>query len=707
MPAPLDQKAFFQRFAPALRRRAAAKALYRVLCAVPEPGAPLSERLGWSESLGHWLFSRAPLAPLEGSPSNELEPTRKARYVLLICQEVPAWREAVGRCIASVLVETSAVQLLCQTGLPAEHGFVSEAMDRLTRKVLPAPPDERDVSELLARIFRTEESAAWLGELPPELLHGWVSLCGGDGGAGFHATKDALADAVALLSAQAAALGTSEAMRSRSPGGALRDSPFLRLPRALDALLAAAKRQEVAEVDAARAECRRLFEACRGIIRSVLEHLETSGVSVNLVYRLELLTLLLDRLEQFKALMVVQDDDARVGAAARLLSSLILKKRKEKSLGGLVSSNLHLLARKIVERSGETGEHYITQSRGEQLRMLLAACGGGALTAGTTFIKFALGAFSVSLFAAGLLAGVNYAASFVAMQFLGFTLATKQPSATAAALAGALSRSDHDLNELVDLIARTTRSQLAAVVGNLGAVIPAAIGIDMLVQMATGQPFLTEKSATYVWHSLDPLHTGTAFYAFLTGIVLWMGSVAGGWLENWSTYRRLPDAIAGQRFLRMLVGQRGARWVAGFYAHNISGIGTNVTLGMLLGLLPVFGTFLGLPIDVRHITLSTGSLTFAALSQPHVLGQPEFYLAVSGLAVIAFFNFTVSFMLALTVAMRARSVERRERFRLLGAVLKRLVTSPLSFVIAPRGVKSAHAAHAAPAAVERSTTNVP
>jgi hypothetical protein len=55
--------------------------------------------------------------------------------------------------------------------------------------------------------------------------------------------------------------------------------------------------------------------------------------------------------------------------------------------------------------------------------------------------------------------------SFVVMQSLGFTLATKQPSMTAATLAGAMgeARGARDYVALSEHIARTARSQLAAV----------------------------------------------------------------------------------------------------------------------------------------------------------------------------------------------------------------------------------------------------
>ena len=47
--------------------------------------------------------------------------------------------------------------------------------------------------------------------------------------------------------------------------------------------------------------------------------------------------------------------------------------------------------RRVVERAGSSGEHYVTKTRSEQRAMLDAAAGGGAITALMIFIKFFIG----------------------------------------------------------------------------------------------------------------------------------------------------------------------------------------------------------------------------------------------------------------------------------------------------------------------------
>jgi len=318
--------------------------------------------------------------------------------------------------------------------------------------------------------------------------------------------------------------------------------------------------------------------------------------------------------------------------------------------------------------------------------MLGSAAGGGVLTCGTAVAKFLVKWGHFALFLDGLLSSFVYAGSFVIMQLVGFTLATKQPSMTAAALAGTIRdrAGPGRLDELVPLIARIARSQFAAAVGNVSAVIVTALGFDFVWQRMTGKAFLDAATSTTVVASFDPLGSGTIFFAALTGVLLWVSSLAAGWFENWVVYRRLPEAIEHHRYGKR-VGQKRMAKIARFLEREAAGFGGSVALGFLLGLLPAFAKFFGLPLDVRHITLSTGSLTLAISSVGiDGVGVHAFVSAVVGIAIIGLLNFGVSFALALVVALRARDVAGGERKTLPGAVLRRFLRRPLEFFYPPR-----------------------
>ncbi|MFP2911062.1 gliding motility protein, partial [Pyxidicoccus sp. 3LFB2] len=480
-------------------------------------------------------------------------------------------------------------------------------------------------------------------------------------------------------------LGTAEDVRDRSPETAFRGSPFLHLRLVCDAVLA---RDAAADTLRDLSTC---VADCRQVVASVSRHLEDAGVSVDLVYRLERIRRSLERMEAIARVLGAPRGEPRWREAMALLVDLLRRAHADRSVRELAKRNVRMLARKIIERAGHSGEHYITSTRAEFHAMVHSAAGGGLVTAAAVGLKFAISGLMLAPFFLTLGTGLNYALAFVLIQLLGFTLATKQPSVTAATLAGAVGEGARGerLASLVELIPRITRSQLAAFVGNLGVVAPVALVLALGWHWATGHSFLTPAKAQATVAGLHPWKSGTLPFAALTGVLLWLSSVAGGWLENFVVYRRLPEALAHHRVLRRLLGDAGASRLASGFQHSASGLGGCVTLGFLLALTPVVGRFFGMALDVRHVTFALGNLAFSgAALGPHAVLQPDFLAALAGVALAGTLNFTVSFSLALGVAMRARDVPTREALPFLRAVLSHLVKAPRSFVLPPRDAAS-------------------
>src|SRR6202008_624565 len=177
------------------------------------------------------------------------------------------------------------------------------------------------------------------------------------------------------------------------------------------------------------------------------------------------------------------------------------------SVHALLSRHYSLLARKVAERSAETGEHYITRDRDEYRQMLLAALGGGLVLAGTTLLKFLIVALALSAFWGGFWAGVNYATSFVLVQLLHFTVATKQPAMTAPAMAEKLGdvASDDAVEGFVDEVTNLIRSQAAGIFGNLFAVAPAVLAVQFAWQAVFSKPLIGHHDAVHVLESLTLL----------------------------------------------------------------------------------------------------------------------------------------------------------------------------------------------------------
>lgn len=674
-------------------RHRAFRQLHEVLSKL-DADAEQGRRLQALEGVARWLCSTAAVPELPEAPVTERTQVKRWRWLTRVLERVPAYRSQLARALRRTLEETSGLRLFARVGIPGDRGLLNETIDRLSRRFLPEPLDENSLRQLATRLFPAERDLGWLAGVPDEQVSRLVRLLSREGaplGAWWPLVPNAC-DAIALLAASVAGIGLSEVIRVRSPSFPLRASPFFRLPRVCDELVGATSEEEWA-FEGAEAALNALLSViadCREVVRAVVDNLDQRGVSVDVVYRLELITKSLARIDVLATRLVMRGAPDAPSRARHLLIELARARHRELSLSDLLRNNLHLLARKIIERAGHTGEHYITTTRGEYFRMLLSAAGGGFLTAGTTATKYWIGWAHFAPFVEGLLSSINYAGSFLLMQALGFTLATKQPSMTAAALAGSLRESagHPDLSGLVSTIARITRSQLAAALGNLGMVIPAAIALDALHRRELGRPFLDAETGSYVLGSLHLTQSASVLYAAFTGVLLWVSSVGAGWLENWAIYRSLPEAIAGHRSGRF-VGRRATAALARVFSRNISGFGGNVTLGVLLGMTPVLGKFFGLPLDVRHVTLSTGALTLSVCSLgEEQLSTSALLFAIAGIVVIGLMNFGVSFVLALAVALRAREVDRSDRFRLLLSVVLTFLRSPVQFFFPPASGES-------------------
>jgi site-specific recombinase len=284
------------------------------------------------------------------------------------------------------------------------------------------------------------------------------------------------------------------------------------------------------------------------------------------------------------------------------------------------------------------------------------------------------------------MASLNYALSFCLIQFTHGTLATKQPAMTAAAMAGKLKHARHRgrLREFVDEVAHLTRSQVAAIFGNLAVVAPAALVVGMLWEFAGGATVPAPAKAEATVQSLSIIGA-TPVYAAFTGVLLWVSAVLSGWVENWATFRRLPEAIAQQPRLVYAFGAERMEQVAGWFEQNVAGLGGNLALGVLLGMVPVAAAFFGLPLDVRHVTLSTGSLALAVHTLgPAIMLSGSFWLAVAGIAAIGVLNLGVSFSLALWVAIRSTGARELSRRRVYRVVTARFLSTPRDFLLPPR-----------------------
>ncbi len=645
-----------------------------------DPAAPLAERHLWIVRLMEWLRHSAHAGARPASAEATPQPLLRLHLLLNAAAGDPLVSGRLQALAAAFWTGIDAATLWADFGFGDRTSFGSELLTRFEQRLLPGTPETRDLGALFRLLFEAGD-AAWVDRIDDPMLNALARLLG----PGAPAARAAMLDAIDILVSAVYASGRAPALRLRMDAAALQDDPFRQLTSAAAALRGALVDGRHDDALREAGYLRALLDACRRAASSVLPHLAEYGVSVNIVFELEQLHGRTQRIEQLIDCVIAPDP---VPETRRLLLEMIRVLGEQQGLRALLAQHYSLLARRVTERSAETGEHYITRDRAEYRDMLRRAAGGGLVIAGTTFVKFGLAALALSPFWAGLAAGTNYAASFVIVMLLHWTVATKQPAMTAPALAATLPAggpgSEEEIEVFVDRVAALIRSQVAGIVGNVLMCVPLVLGVMWLAAFSLGTQPVGGDAARHVLDSITLLGP-TALYAAFTGVLLFASSLIAGWAENWFVFHRLDSAIAhNPRIVARLGPLRAQRW-AGWWRYNVSGLAGNVSLGLLLGLVPVLAAFFALPLDVRHVTLASGQLAAAvgALGWS-LLSAPGFWWCVAGIAVTGVLNVTVSFALAFKLALRSRGVRVKERSRIAAALRRRLWRQPASFFVPPR-----------------------
>ncbi|MBI5255270.1 MAG: site-specific recombinase [Burkholderiales bacterium] len=654
-----------------------------------DPKAPRPQRHLWLVRLVEWLRHGERDRPASDTP----RPVLRLKHLLNVLERHPEPRERIVALLARFWRETDLATLFADFGFTPRRDLWGEVAERLRLRFLPATPDTDDLATLFQLLFTDDGDAAWLRAIDEITLARLAALFAvaragapapnGERPAAVATEADwrvPLLQAMTWLVSAVRAASFTPPLRQRMSPELLVDRPFEQLVRAGEALADGVLTEQPAATRQHATFLLALLDCCRRAADSVTAHLEEHGISVHIVFELEQLQARISRVESVLGVLLSDTPQRELLA---LLADLVTLSRERRSLRALLARQYSLLARKVAERHAETGEHYITRTRDEYRAMLRAAAGGGVVIAGTTFAKFGVLALGLAPFWAGFGAGLNYALSFLLIHLMHWTVATKQPAMTAPAMAEKLANVNDAaaVEGFVDEVAHLVRSQIAGIAGNLALVVPVVVAVQMLAWWLAGRPLVSEADARYVLHSITLLGP-TLFFAAFTGVLLFASSLVAGWVENWFVYHRLDSALTHHPGLVARIGApRAARWAA-WWRHNISGLAANVSLGLMLGLVPTLLAFVGLPIEVRHVTLSTGQLAAAASTLGwNTLTQPGFWWCASALLFTGLLNLGVSFWLALRVALRSRGITLHDQRRLYAAIRARLRARPRSFLL--------------------------
>ncbi|HEY8270911.1 MAG TPA: site-specific recombinase [Pseudobdellovibrionaceae bacterium] len=640
----------------------------------PPSDALLRKRLEWLTDLIQWIRAKGRIKTDLNFQSGQPQALR-AKYLLSVLEYNPTWKKNVAMILRSIVRDTSALDLFVNMGMHNQQGFSAEMIDRLHYKFLPRAPDYKNLASFFSQTFDKEEDYLWIEQMDKKVFQELLNLFSyeDNGELQWNSFIVDAKDAILLISTQVHGAGLSTPIRTRLLEKNFKDLPFFELPQLAKKMV---ESQDLHQRLVFALELERHIDLCQLAISEVYDHLSEYGVSINIVFLLDRMETQLRRIRNLMELILSHEKNPE--AISQFISTLMVENVRFHKLRALFADNLSLISKKIVERSAETGEHYITRNRSEYVQSLRKAIGGGFITGFTTLIKFLIYHIHTSIFLSGFLASLNYSISFVAIQLFGFTLATKQPAMTAPSLAAKMHKVNDpkELETLVDEIIHLIRSQFIAILGNIYAVIPTMIVLSFAWLLAFHSPLITPDQAHHALQSFSILG-GMAPYAAFTGVLLWFSSVIAGWMDNWFAYHRLSSAISQNRRMIFVFGESGAKRIALYFKKNISGFSGNISLAFFLGLIPAIGTFLGLPMDIRHVTLSSGALTSSLVTLGwSSFSSWEFWLAAIGIMVCGFLNVIVAFSMSMFVAIRARRIQLPQRKQIYKALMKRIKKQP-------------------------------
>jgi site-specific recombinase len=585
------------------------------------------------------------------------------------------------------------------SGILPGTGFFSEWWRIIGNRILPEAPDERRMKDCLHLIFDRRDDWRWLEAVPAELSQRfWEILAPPEDFREIdrRGVQEQMLDAVLLLAHRVSGLGVEGELMRASPN-LDDDSPrfialsaealeFVRSFRAgLDGDDSAFDNGDQLMV---------ILDQCQDTLSRIRKRALTIGTSLHLSYVLIRSEQSLKRIGELVSLLTgglrAIPHDAAIHDWSEFSREVFLAENRRHSLSQYMHQLSSVLAVRVTENAARSGEHYICETRADYRRMWRSAAGAGVLIGIMALLKIKAAALGAPLFVEAFMFSMIYGLGFVSIFLLGFTVATKQPAMTAQTLAGLLGdlkpTRSADLERIADVAAAVSRSQLAAIGGNVMVALPVAILVGVALSALFGQSLINMDKSIHLLADLDPLSWAIP-HAAIAGFYLFLSGLISGYFDNRAAYASIGSRIGRLPWLRRLAGEERAGRIGNDIENRLGGIMGNFLFGCMLGSTGTIGTLLGLPLDIRHIAFSSANLGYALTGFEFLLSWQAILWGALGVALIGLTNLGVSFALALRTAMGARRIEFAHWGPLLSALWRRFRQQPSSFLLPPRPPK--------------------
>lgn len=571
-------------------------------------------------------------------------------------------------------------------------GFFSEMRRRISHKVLPEAVDNDYLIDLFAVFFNKTTDDVWVSAVPEDV---WVQLIEA---IRFDLADKAIVDAChqnlfeasQVLSYRIAALGLEPELLRNHPELEQHTSPFVMQQSELAQVFSEQANQS-GQIDIKHVLV--MLDQCKAIIAKIRSNSAQTGTSILLTQLLQRMLQQVSRLEELLTILHhFQHDQSANYEIVQLFKELVYNECHKNDLREHWNESMELMAVRVTENASRTGEHYITDNRSDYYALMRSAMGAGVIIAMMAMLKIVYATQHLAPLTEAIVFSLNYGFGFMLIHILHFTVATKQPAMTAAAIAATIDNASDskskEMDNLVTMIANTMRSQFVAIFGNVVIAIPMAIFLSWLVLYFSGQAFIDADKANALLAEIDPVRSGSVFYAAVAGVCLFLSGLIAGYHDNLAIYNKVPQRLRAVKWMQKLIGTQRLDRVANYIENNLGALAGNFYFGCLLGGMSGLGILLGLPFDIRHIAFSSAFVGFASFGLDFMLSwQTAAYIAL-GLALIGLMNLTVSFGLALYVAMKSRKVRFKQWRALIKSLASRLNQHPGEFIWPPQEIGS-------------------
>ena len=633
------------------------------------------------------------IRPIDSKNSNEIRSNFQDFLQTLLL--TPDAANTLQSFVLKIISRYKQTSLYADTGILALDGFMAQLSQRIGAHFLPLIDDHSQLQDLVRRVFHQRSDKYWLDSIE---VQDWKKLFRllNQG----HSNQDEkkqirreLIKAITVLSYRVSGIGLYPEFINAQPELSEYESPFLVQNREINDFIQQYKQlhqnaEEMSAVippDASQALV--MLDQCREVVLKIRRATKRIGVSVSLTYLLSLLEQSLDRIELLLNL-IVEEDDVRYSSIGSLLVDITDALYSERSVRSLLATNSELMALQVTENASKTGEHYVSTDKKGFVSMYKSAAGAGVIIAVMATLKTLMARASLAPLMQAFSYSMNYSLGFMLIHVLHFTVATKQPAMTAAALASTVQHrkgsKTAQIAELAALIINIIRTQFIAILGNISIAIPVAALITIFWDVALHEPLMNHAKAAKTLHDLNPFTSLAIPHAAIAGICLFLSGLLAGYFDNMAIYRKVGPRLQAHKKLKSMMGQNRLDKFAAYIERNLGALAGNFIFGIMLGSMGTIGYILGLPLDIRHIAFASANFIQGLLN---INDSPDIGLIIVsflGVLLIGLTNLFVSFTLTIIVALRARRVRFEQWKPLAKLVLTHFLTRPSDFFWPPK-----------------------